>query len=179
MKGKRLWHSLRLCMISSATKRAEYFRRHEIFDSMGIGCTTMKRKVPLNPKMIRIGDNVHFASNVGLITHDITHLMLNNCEELKLKGRIIETKGCIEIGSNVFIGAGTRILPNTKIGSNVVIGAGSIVNKDIPDNSVVAGVPAKVIGDFDTFAQKRLNQSVGVGKKSVSQYWQEFDNERE
>lgn len=68
---------------------------------------------------------------------------------------------------------------NTKIGSNVVIGAGSIVNKDIPDNSVVAGVPAKVIGDFDTFAQKRLNQSVGVGKKSVSQYWQEFDNERE
>lgn len=178
MKGMRLWHSVRLCFVFSATKRAEYFRKHEIFASMGERCSIMKRKVPLNPKMIRIGNNVHFASNVGLITHDITHLMLNNCEEIKSRGHVIETKGCIEIGNNVFVGAGTRILPNTKIGNNIVIGAGSIVNRDIPDNSVVAGVPAKVIGTFDAFAQKRLEQSAGVGKKSVSQYWQEFTDER-
>lgn len=44
------------------------------------------------------------------------------------------------------IGAGTVILPDVKIGSNVVIGAGSIVCKDIPDNSVAAGVPCRVVG---------------------------------
>lgn len=44
---------------------------------------------------------------------------------------------------------------DVKIGSNVIIGAGSLVNKDIPDNSVAVGAPAKVIGTFDDFMLKR------------------------
>lgn len=56
--------------------------------------------------------------------------------------------GTIEIFDHVMIGAGSKILPNVKIGPNVIVAAGSIVTKDVPPNSVVAGVPAKVIGSF-------------------------------
>ena len=49
------------------------------------------------------------------------------------------------IGDNVYMGAGAKVLGPIKIGSNVVIGAGSVVLKDVPDNCVVAGVPAKII----------------------------------
>lgn len=49
------------------------------------------------------------------------------------------------IGDNVIIFAGAKIIGNVKIGNNVVIGAGAVVINDIPDNSVVTGVPARVI----------------------------------
>lgn len=49
------------------------------------------------------------------------------------------------IGNNVTLGANVVIIGNVKIGDNVIIGAGSVVVKDIPDNSVVAGNPARVI----------------------------------
>lgn len=55
------------------------------------------------------------------------------------------TAKAIEIGSDVWIGAGAMILPGVKIGNKCVIGAGSVVKDDVPDNSVVAGSPAKVI----------------------------------
>jgi len=50
-----------------------------------------------------------------------------------------------EIGDNVMIGPNTNLVENVKIGNNVIIGAGSVVVKDIPDNCVVAGNPAKII----------------------------------
>ena len=52
------------------------------------------------------------------------------------------------IGNNVTIYAGAVIVGNIKIGDNVVIGANSFVNKDIPDNEVWAGIPAKKIGEI-------------------------------
>lgn len=51
----------------------------------------------------------------------------------------------VSIGNDVWIGAGVSILPGVKIGNNCVIGAGSVVNKDIPDNSLAVGNPCKVI----------------------------------
>ena len=54
-------------------------------------------------------------------------------------------KGCPTIGDNVWIFAGAKILGPVKIGNNAVIGANAVVTKDVPDNAVVAGVPAKII----------------------------------
>jgi len=54
-------------------------------------------------------------------------------------------QGKIEIGDNCYISTGVTILGPVKIGNNVTIGAGAVVTKDIPDNAVVGGVPAKVI----------------------------------
>lgn len=51
----------------------------------------------------------------------------------------------IVIGDNCYVGVGTTILGPVKIGNNVTIGAGAVVTKDIVDNSVVGGIPAKII----------------------------------
>lgn len=155
MKGKRLFQTMRLCTIRSPQKRAEYLKN--VFYSVGDNCTIMDRKVPLYPELISIGNNVHIASHVYLTTHDITHRMINNYLKTNdVNHRVSETIGCIRIGDNVFIGSGTRVLGNVNIGSNVIIGASALVNKDIPDNSVVAGVPARVISSFDDYINKRL-----------------------
>ena len=53
--------------------------------------------------------------------------------------------GKVAIGDKVQVGANATILPGIKIGNNVIIGAGAVVTKDIPDNTTVAGIPAKVI----------------------------------
>ena len=67
---------------------------------------------------------------------------------------MLDVCSCIEIGDNVFVGSGVHILYDTKIGNNVIIGTCSVVTHDVPDNSVVAGVPARVIGTFDEFVKK-------------------------
>ena len=51
----------------------------------------------------------------------------------------------ISIGANCYISTGATILGPVKIGNNVIIAAGAVVNKDIPNNCIVAGVPAKII----------------------------------
>ena len=51
----------------------------------------------------------------------------------------------IHIGKNVWIGAHTTILPGVTIGEGAVVAAGAVVTKDVPDHTIVGGVPAKVI----------------------------------
>lgn len=76
----------------------------------------------------------------------------------------------------MFIGTGTYITYNVRIGSTVIIGACSLINKDIPDNSVVAGVPARVIETFDEYLEKRaLDEPVkGIGGEAVTKEAEEF-----
>ena len=66
----------------------------------------------------------------------------------------------IVVGDNVYIGNNVIILPGVKIGNNVVIGAGAIVSRDIPDNSVAVGVPARVIKTADEYLEKLKRESL-------------------
>ncbi len=189
MRGKRMWHTLRLYTILRGPKRTEYFKKNNIFHSMGDNCLIMDRKVPLFAKLISLGNNVRLASNVTFITHDGTHRVLNKMKDLiaSRNGQMYPEKvGCISIGDNVFIGSGTCITYNVKIGSNVIVGAGSLINRDIPDNCVVAGVPAKVIKTFDEFVAKRdLDEAVsGIEGETVTpdaekRLWEKFRKDRE
>lgn len=138
MDWYRIKHTIRMYMILTATKRATYLKKHDIFYHMGNNCMTMFRKIPLYPKLISFGNNVWIASNVSFITHDAIHQMLNNRINKKCFSEHI---GCIELKDNVFIGANTTILSNVSIGPNVIVGAGSLVNKNL-QNGVFAGVPA-------------------------------------
>lgn len=98
------------------------------------------------PWLISIGDNVLLSSNVRLLAHDASTVKAG-----------AETKiGIVSIGSNVFIGADSIVLCNTRIGDNVIIGAGSVVTKDVPSNSVYAGNPAKFVCTFDEFKRRHL-----------------------
>ncbi|WP_346676740.1 DapH/DapD/GlmU-related protein [Erysipelatoclostridium sp. An173] len=85
--------------------------------------------------LISIGNNVTMAPRVHILCHDASTKQFLNYTKI----------GKVTIGNNVFIGAETVVLPNVKIGNNVIIGANSIVSKDIPDNSVVVGNPAKIV----------------------------------
>ena len=76
--------------------------------------------------------------------------------------------------NNVFIGTNTTILPNVRIGSNVIIGANSLITKDVPDNCVVVGTPAKVISTFDDFIEKRKN----IKLLPTDKMWEKFMNEK-
>ena len=93
----------------------------------------LNRRVSLDravyPKGIHIGSNTILGAKVCVLTHD-------QCRALK-----IDTY----IGSNSFIGIRSIILPGVHVGNHCVIGAGSVVTKDIPDHSIAAGNPAKVI----------------------------------
>lgn len=132
------------------------------------GIFWQSRYYPADPDLIAIGENVFITTDVSFVTHDTIRNMLNRKYHTH---RFQRALGCIEIGDNVMIGSGTRILYNVKIGSNVIIGAGSIVTKDIPDNSVAAGVPCRVIGKFDDLVEKRKNV---VAHDKAEEYWEEF-----
>lgn len=101
--------------------------------------------------LIEIGDHVVICKNVYLITHEgaITIFHHEN-PDMDLFGRIT-------IGDNSFIGMNSLILPKTTIGKNCVVGAGSVVRGIIPDNSVVAGNPAKVVMSTDEYKKRIYN----------------------
>lgn len=93
---------------------------------------------------IVIGDNVLIASHVFITDH--YHGMINS-EVLNIAPaeRILFSRGAVSIGNNVWLGEGVTILPGVTIGDNAIVGANSVVTKNVPANSVVVGVPAKVI----------------------------------
>jgi acetyltransferase-like isoleucine patch superfamily enzyme len=66
----------------------------------------------------------------------------------------LDVFGPITVGSNVFIGINAIIMPGVTIGDNVVIGSGAVVTRDIPSNSVAAGVPARVVRSLDEYRAK-------------------------
>ena len=119
--------------------------------------------------LIEIGNNVEITRGVTIITHDYSWSLYK-----QLHGEIIGSRSKVKIGNNVFIGFNSTILPGVTIGDNVVIGAGSIVTKDIPSNSVVAGNPAKVIGDIDKLYNKRKNKYVEEAIEMFIEYYNKY-----
>ena len=109
------------------------------------------------PWIFTLGNNVHITDGVRFITHDGgTLLFRDQVPDLEL------TKP-ITIGNNVYIGNNVLLLPGVTIGSKVIIGAGAVVTKDIPDNSVAVGVPARVIKTADEYLEKLKENSLHLG----------------
>ena len=166
---------IRVYFILDSKKRVKYIIKHKIFAGVGNDFFFQPRILPADPKLIKFHNNVVVTSGVLFITHDVTDFMLNHLNT----DHFYEYKsGCIEVMNNVFIGSNTIILPNIRIGNNVVIGAGSVVTKDVPDNSVVAGNPAKVICSFDEYLNKRRmndqNLITYVDEESGFKLWKQF-----
>lgn len=112
--------------------------------------------------LITIGDNVRIAREVLLLTHGGIWALRYVYEEMK----DFDYFGKINIGNNVYIGQRAIIMPGVTIGNNCVIGAATIVNKCIPDNSIVAGNPCRYITDTDSFVNKMKSHKVNTkGKK--------------
>lgn len=117
--------------------------------TIGENCRIYIKKWGSEPFLISIGDHVTVTSGVKFITHDGSTCLVNDSQ-----GRRYQRFAPIQVGSHVFIGVNSIIMPGVTIGSNVVIGAGSVVTKDIPNNSVAIGVPAKVVSSFEDYQTK-------------------------
>ena len=106
-----------------------------------------------HPFLLEISDNVIISAGVKILTHDTSFTVVG--------GRDLAAE--VVIGSNLQIGENAIILPGVTIGNNCIIGANSVVNRNIPDNSVAAGVPARIIGSTSD-AQKKFAERLKTAK---------------
>lgn len=113
--------------------------------SRGSGCFID----PSHCFLISIGNNVTLSINVVILSHDASTAKLIGYTKI----------GKVVIEDNVFIGANSIILPNITIGENSIVGSGSVVTKNFPKNTVVAGNPAKVICSVEKYKEKHIKQS--------------------
>jgi acetyltransferase-like isoleucine patch superfamily enzyme len=119
---------------------------------MGEHCSVQSNVEITDPKYVRLGNNVRL-SGCTLFGHDGSVNMLNRAYGLKL-----DSVGKIDIRDNVFIGHRAILLPGVTIGPNAIVAAGAVVTKDVAENTVVGGVPAKRICSLDELVQ-RLKRS--------------------
>lgn len=133
----------------------------ELFGSVGSNPTVLPVFNCDNGKNIHVGEN--FLANYNVTILDIAPVTIGDYVMIgpntlittvnhplsprKRRGHIGQAKP-VSIGRDVWIGGNCTILPGVTIGNNVVIAAGAVVTKDVPDNCVVGGVPAKVIREI-------------------------------
>lgn len=131
------------------------YNRYCIHKGMHIGpdSTVYTTKIGTEPWLISIGKNVTITEDVIFVTHDGS---LRLVKDENGKRRYYYDK--IEIGNNVFVGVRSILLPGIVIGDDVIVAAGSVVTKNVSSNSVVAGVPARKISNFDDFQEKHSDK---------------------
>ena len=146
-RGSKIYHSVRM---DTPPYRRFWLGRHSVIESFccinnAVGDVTIGDYTRIGIHNTIIGP-VCIGNHVNL-AQDITITALNhNFEDAskRIDEQGISTKPVV-IGDDVWIGANAVILPGVTIGSHCVVAAGAVVTKDVPDNCVVGGVPAKVI----------------------------------
>jgi acetyltransferase-like isoleucine patch superfamily enzyme len=134
------------------------------------------------PSLVEIGNDVCFTRGCTILTHGADWHVLRN-----LYGEVFASSGKVKVGNNVFLGTATMILKGVSIGDNCIIGACSLVNKDIPSDSVAAGNPARIICSIKDYYNKRkveyideakayaLSIRENLGRNPIpADFWEEF-----
>jgi acetyltransferase-like isoleucine patch superfamily enzyme len=130
------------------TTWTEYMRRHGRLHHLGEDCSILPSTVISDPEYVWIGDNVCF-STCTVLGHDGSVAMLD-----RALGEPLDSVGYVVIRDNVFVGYGAIVMPNVTIGPNAIVAAGSVVVKDVPPRTIVGGVPAVSIGDWDSHVER-------------------------
>lgn len=130
----------------------------EIYSSANFGA---------EPYLVTIGNHVRINDHVKFITHDGGLWVVRELYPEFAKADSIKP---IIVGNNVHIGTGAVIMPGVCIGNNCIIGVGAVVTKDVPENSVSVGVPARVIETIDEYILKNkgnyiYTKGLGGGKR--------------
>lgn len=110
--------------------RINYYRKvYGMNIGRGVKISLNAKLDKTNPKGVFIGNDTYIAFDAAILAHDMSRLVHRD----------------VRIGERCFVGARSIVLPGVSVGDEVVIAAGSVVTKDVPSNSLVAGNPAKVI----------------------------------
>ena len=134
----------------------------DLFGSVGKAPTVLSGFNCDCGKNIHVGDNFLANYNVTILDRGPVHIgdnvLLGPGTVITAVGHPISPKGRREhlsymkpvtIGDDVWMGANVTVLPGVTIGNNVIVAAGAVVDKDVPDNCIVGGVPAKKIRDIE------------------------------
>jgi len=127
---------------------AEYFRRQGA--DIGEHTRISLRSLGTEPWLIKVGDHCSISAGVRLVTHDGSTWVFTT--ELPS----LQKFGPIEIRNNCYIGVDAVILPGVTIGPNSIVGAGAVVTKDVPPDTIAAGVPARPLRDIDSYRQELI-----------------------
>ncbi|MBB5179385.1 acetyltransferase-like isoleucine patch superfamily enzyme [Planomicrobium koreense] len=157
----------------------KYLLKKAIKEGLQVGERTRILGMPnfgSEPYLIRIGRHCTITSGVKFITHDGATWLFRDEVEFKE----VKRYGSIKIEDNCFIGVNSILMPNITIGENSVVAAGSLVNKDIPPNSVYGGVPAKFLMNLEQYKKTTKQKSIpnipnGEKKKAalIEYFWGE------
>mgnify|MGYP004655241695 CR=1 FL=1 len=167
----RKLHALEGCQNLNSIPMQEDEKREkairELFGSVGKNPTVLPVFNCDNGKNIRVGDN--FLVNYNVTILDIAPVIIGNhvmigpntmistvnhpISPAKRRKHLGIAKP-VKIGNDVWIGGNCTILPDVSIGNNVIIAAGAVVTKNVPDNCIVGGVPAKIIREIENDVSK-------------------------
>lgn len=109
---------------------------------------------------LTIGNNCLFGEGVSI--HDENHAVGCGSEPIAMRGFVVNP---VTIGDNVWIGAKATILPGVHIGNNAVVGANAVVTRDVPANTIVGGIPARVlrvIGPPSVSSVEQSNENTNI-----------------
>jgi len=110
--------------------------------------------------MIEIDDDVTISTNVTVLAHDASTKKYIGYTKIKK----------VHIGKKCFVGSGSIILPGTFLGNECIVGAGSVVRGNYPDNSIIVGNPARVVGNTNEYIDRyrdKLNGTIIYDDNSI------------
>ncbi len=174
--GRLEWLYRRVCR-PGGYEWAAYMKRRGFFHSIGEDVYIMpgaRIKEASNPKYIRIGNNVRIAESLFICNDGSVHV-INRAFGCK-----VDRVGKIDIRDNVFIGHEAILMPDVTIGPNAIVAAGAVVTRDVPENTIVGGVPAKPIGRMDAYAERLKAQTKSLPwGHLIAERSGEYDSEME
>lgn len=133
---------------------------------IGVGIETFGSE----PYLVSLGDDCTVTAGVRFITHDGgAHVARSVRPQLDVVAPIV-------LGDRVFVGMEAVFMPGVTVGDNVVVGARSVVTRDVPSGTVVAGMPAKPVSDIDTYVERltaRGDDTFGMSPREKRRFYED------
>lgn len=128
---------------------------------MGENCRFAPYWIPADAKYVTLHNNISVSTGVTFICHDTINTLINNMKKTETNDLYVGFNPII-VYDNVFLGGNVILCPGVKVGPNAIVAAGAVVTKDVPPDTIVGGVPARVIGEFDAIVEKRIREKIDM-----------------